>query len=156
MIKNNFNIEVVKDFLKDAPKNSKIYIGSDSTKIKKKRIRFATVIAIHTFNESGIGQGAKVFGEINYENDIDGNAAKPFNRMISETTRVVELFKSLKKEIGNKYVELHVDINPNKEHGSSVAYNAAKGYIKGMTGIDAKFKPEAFCASFAADKFCST
>jgi predicted RNase H-related nuclease YkuK (DUF458 family) len=50
-------------------------------------------------------------------------------------------------------VEIHLDINPDEIHGSSVALQQAIGYIRGTCNIVPMVKPNAFCASFAADRY---
>ena len=65
----------------------------------------------------------------------------------------VETYEELYDVLQDKDVELHIDVSPNKENGSNIVHNAAVGYIKGMTGIDCKVKPEAFAASCVADHF---
>ena len=52
-------------------------------------------------------------------------------------------------------IEIHLDINTEKEHGSSCAASEAAGYVLGMTGIEPKLKPEAFASSFGADHYAN-
>ena len=145
-------IKEIKEFIKKTDKDTKIYIGTDSTKLKKKKVRYATVVVIH---QSGI-KGCKIFGYTSFEKDIDYKANKPFNRMMSETYKSAELYLELANTIGNRYNEVHLDINKEEIHGSSVAINAAIGYIQGVCGIVPKSKPaeNSFAASCVADKWC--
>jgi predicted RNase H-related nuclease YkuK (DUF458 family) len=48
-------------------------------------------------------------------------------------------------------MEVHLDINPNPKHKSSIAVKEALGWVKGSLGIDAKIKPDSFAATHAAD-----
>jgi predicted RNase H-related nuclease YkuK (DUF458 family) len=50
-------------------------------------------------------------------------------------------------------VEVHLDINPDEEHGSNCVINQAIGYIKGTCNVVPLVKPQAFAASYAADRF---
>ena len=50
-------------------------------------------------------------------------------------------------------VEVHLDINPNEMHGSSCVISQAIGYIKGVCNVIPFVKPDAFAASYAADRF---
>jgi predicted RNase H-related nuclease YkuK (DUF458 family) len=52
-------------------------------------------------------------------------------------------------------VEVHLDINPDEMHGSSCVISQAIGYIKGTCNVVPFVKPEAFAASYAADRFRS-
>ena len=153
----NFDIEEVKEFIKNSSESSSIYIGADSQRFKKKvgkerkwYARYSTVVIIH--HDSC--KGAKVFGKIDVEPDFEQNLSKPFTRMWNEMIRASDIVKELEEVIGNRRIEIHLDINPNKDHGSNVAYQAAKGYIMSMHGFEPKFKPAAdsFAASCAADR----
>jgi len=48
--------------------------------------------------------------------------------------------------------EVHLDINPDQMHKSSVVVNQAIGYIKGTCNVIPMVKPRAFAASYAADR----
>ena len=147
-----FDYNTVKQFIKDHP-TSKIYFGCDSTRIKKKRVRFATVICIHYEGH----KGAKVFGEISYEELVDSNSSKPINRMLAEVTKVIEMFTRFEDVLIDRIddVSVHLDINPNESCGSNVAYGAALGMIQGTLGIDPVCKPDAWAASFCSDRYCN-
>jgi predicted RNase H-related nuclease YkuK (DUF458 family) len=49
-------------------------------------------------------------------------------------------------------VEVHLDINPDEQHGSSCVISQAVGYIKGTCNVVPFVKPQAFAASYAADR----
>lgn len=57
--------------------------------------------------------------------------------------------------LGYTEIEIHLDINPNKEHNSSLVVQQAVGYIKGVCMVEPKVKPLAFAASAAADRYKS-
>jgi len=145
-----FDIEEIKIFIEKF-KNSKIYLGCDS-QVTRKRVRYATVICIHYEGS----RGAKVFGEVTYDHIIDANKSKPINRMLSEVNKIVELYNKLEEVLIDRIddIEIHVDVNPNENEGSYVAYGAAKGMIQSMIGIMPIFKPFAFASSCTADKLC--
>jgi predicted RNase H-related nuclease YkuK (DUF458 family) len=46
-----------------------------------------------------------------------------------------------------------LDINPDEQYGSSCVISQAVGYIKGVCNVIPFVKPEAFAASYAADRF---
>jgi len=52
-------------------------------------------------------------------------------------------------------VEVHLDISPDDMHGSSCVISQAIGYIKGTCNVMPFVKPNAFAASYAADRFKS-
>jgi predicted RNase H-related nuclease YkuK (DUF458 family) len=45
-----------------------------------------------------------------------------------------------------------LDINPKEEHNSSVVLSQAVGYIKGTCNVTPLVKPNAFAATYAADR----
>ena len=141
----------VKEFIAESSSTSKIYFGADSSRFKSKGKWFATYTIVVVIHKDGC-KGAKVFGYSETEPDYDKKFNRPAFRMLNETYKVSELFLLLTDTIGNREVEIHLDINPNEMHGSSCALHQAIGYIKGMCGIDAKVKPNAFAASYAADR----
>ena len=75
--------------------------------------------------------------------------------MLFRSYKAAELYLELAESIGERHCEVHIDINPNEKHGSSCVIQEAVGYIRGMTGVTPKVKPEAWAASIAADKFPS-
>lgn len=134
-------------------KDAKIYLGCDSVKVRRKKLRFATVVCIHYNGNNGV----KVFGEITYEKAIKEDDSKPINKMLAEVNKVIELYNRLEDVLIHRIndVEIHLDINPNENEGSYVAHGAAKGIVEGMVGIMPIFKPFAFASTCAADKFCN-
>ena len=147
-----FDVQEVKQFIENNP-DSKIYLGVDSVRVKKNKVRYACVVCIHYAGH----QGAKVFGEISYGEVQDAKLGRPINRMLEEVNKVIELYSKLEDVLIERAddVSIHLDINPDKSAGSSIAYGAAKGMIEGTIGIEPTMKPESFAASFAADRYCN-
>jgi len=136
--------------------NHKLYFGCDSIAYKKGRNadgtpiwygKFATVFVVHLEGR----HGCRIFRHIDHERVHDSKKSRPFDRMMKEAYRVSALYNELKELVDGFDMEIHVDVNPNAEHGSSVAYSAATGYILGTTGQVPIAKPDAWAASFAAD-----
>lgn len=144
-------IETIKDFIESNP-TAKIFLGVDSQRMKKKRVKFATVVIIH-YQENGTGKGAKIFTDVMYEDVRDNNLGRPFNRMMKEVSLVTELYHQLEDVLIDKEFAIHLDVNPVEGTGSNVAYGAAKGMIWGMVGIEPVCKPDAWAASCAADRY---
>jgi len=146
----NYDIDEVKQFIKDNPE-SKIYIGGDSIRIKKSKVKFATVICIHYSGH----RGAKIFGKISYHEITDANLGRPINRMLKEVELIIEMFKELEDVLIERAddVSIHLDIASDKTYGSNVAYHAAKGMVMSLTGIEPMFKNDSFASSFAADYY---
>ena len=49
-------------------------------------------------------------------------------------------------------IQVHLDINPDEMYGSSCVINEAVGYIRGTCNVIPLVKPQAFAASYAADR----
>lgn len=143
-------IEEIKEFLVNVEPESKIYLGCDSIKYKKGNTwyaRYTTVIVIHL----GGKHGCRVFSYTETERDFDPDMTKPRMRLMNESYKVCGLYLELAPELEEFECEIHLDINPDKKHNSSLVINQAIGYVKGMTQLDAKAKPDAFAASSCAD-----
>jgi hypothetical protein len=74
---------------------------------------------------------------------------------MNEVYKVSELFQNLKEVLEDRKVEVHLDINPDIAHGSSCVVQQAIGYIKGTCNVIPMVKPNAFAASYAADRYNS-
>ena len=144
----NFDIDYIKEFILQH-EDSKVYLGVDSQRVRKKKVRFAVVVAIHYNNNNG----AKIFHNITYEKVDDAKLSRPFMRMMTEVNKVTELYTQLEDVLIDRDFEIHLDISANVNHGSNVAHGYAKGMVWGTVGIEPIFKPESWCASCAADKF---
>jgi predicted RNase H-related nuclease YkuK (DUF458 family) len=71
---------------------------------------------------------------------------------MNEVYKVAEVYQKLVDVIGDRQVEIHLDINPDERHNSSIVIQQAVGYIKGMCNVVPLVKPNAFAASYAADR----
>lgn len=147
-----FDIEEVKKYISQSSQSSRIYIGSDSERFKMNGKWFAdymTVVVIHIDGS----KGCKIFGDVTHEQDFDQKAGRPSMRLMNEVYKASDLYFQLAEVIGDRHCELHLDINPNERHGSSCVVNQAIGYIIGTCNMRPKLKPQAWCASAAADRF---
>lgn len=148
--------DVVK-VINESSKESKIYIGCDSIVIKRRKekfrkIRYTTVIVIHIDG----AKGGNVYGTFEYDVIGKGEQYKrePKLRLMNEVYKIAELYMELAPLV-NKDIEVHLDLNPNEKHLSNKVVNQALGYVKGVCGVDAKLKPDAWAASACADKWHS-
>ena len=141
-------IKEVKKFIQDHP-TAKIYLGADSQRVKKKRIKFVTVVVVHYEGHCG----AKVFHDITYDYVKDAKLSRPFNRMMKEVSLLTDLYSKLEDILLERDFEIHLDVSSDPANGSSVAYQAAKGVIWGYIGVEPICKPDAWCASSVADKY---
>jgi len=139
-------IEEAKQAILDSSKESSVYIGCDSIRFRKNKMwyaKYSTVIIVHMDSK----RGCKLF-----HSSIDmpdyGNLKQ---RLLTEVQMAVSTATEIIDVIGDRHMEIHLDINPNPKHKSSVAVKEALGWVKGSLGLDAKIKPSSFAATHAAD-----
>jgi predicted RNase H-related nuclease YkuK (DUF458 family) len=153
MYNKKINLEEVKTFIESCGPNTKVYLGCDSEKVKMNGVWHADyIIAIVVHMNSK--NGCKIFGQITRERDYDQARNKPRMRLMNEVYKVAEMYLNLAAII-DVDIEVHLDINPNEEYNSNIVINEAIGYIKGMCNVVPLVKPNAFAASYAADRLKS-
>lgn len=151
-----FDLSEFEKFLYNEPATSKVYIGTDSARFRRKGqwfVDYITVVVIHRNSKNG----CKIFGEIVREPDKHEKLSRPFSRMMSETAKAVDMYQRIEDVLILADLEtdpeIHLDINPDEAHGSSCAIQAAIGYVRGMLNVIPLVKPNAVAASYAADRY---
>jgi predicted RNase H-related nuclease YkuK (DUF458 family) len=152
-----FNLRKIKEYIDQESITSKIYIGTDSTTRKKNGKWVADYYTVVVIHRNGCN-GCKIFGEITTEEDFNTNRKKPTYRLMNECYKVSAAYLELIDIIGDRECEIHLDLNPNKKFVSSLVVEQAIGYIKGTCNIIPMVKPDAFAASYCADRLgrCGT
>jgi predicted RNase H-related nuclease YkuK (DUF458 family) len=145
------NIREVKAFIDAQSFETKVYIGVDSERYNIKGIWYADYTLAVVVHIDGC-HGCKIFGEVQRERDYDQRKDKPSMRLMNEVYKVSELFQKLKDVLEDREVQVHLDINPDMNYGSSCVVQQAIGYIKGTCNVTPMVKPKAFAASYAADR----
>ena len=145
------DLEEVKRFIEVQSQTTKIYIGADSVRFRMNGQWYADYTLAVVIHIDG-RHGCKIFGEVQREIDYDHKKSKPAVRLMNEVYKVSELFRSLIDVLENRHVEVHLDINPDEKFGSSCVVQQAIGYIKGTCNVIPLVKPNAFAASYAADR----
>lgn len=160
---NKMKFDEIKDYISNSTPQTKIYIGCDSVrrrkKINGKESWFATygrVVVIHRHSFSGMGEGCKVFADKITIPDYgvvesSGKIKNLRQRMIQEVTYALEVFEEIWESFDDREFQIHLDINSDEKAPSHVALKEARGYVRAVTGQDPEFKPIAPAASFAAD-----
>jgi predicted RNase H-related nuclease YkuK (DUF458 family) len=147
-----FDIDEVRQYITNSSESTSVYIGADSERYRGRDgnwyADYTTAIVIHIDGS----RGCKVFGDVVTERDYDKRHDRPAYRLMNEVYKASAMYLELFEAIGDRHVEVHLDINPDELHGSSCVIQQATGYIRGMCGFAPKVKPEAFAASYAADR----
>jgi predicted RNase H-related nuclease YkuK (DUF458 family) len=146
-----FNIPHIKEFIEAQGPDTRIYIGVDSERVRGADRQwygvYTAAIVVHIDGK----HGCKLFGEVTRERDYD-RVDRPNTRLMTEVYKVSELYLKLSEVLEGRKVEVHLDINPNDHHASSNVVSQAIGYIKGTCNVVPLVKPDAFAASYAADR----
>ena len=146
------DLEKVSEFINAQTPETRIYLGCDSERIKIDGVWYADYILAIVVHING-NNGCRLFGEVQRERVWDVKPGKPAMRLMTEVYKVSELYLKLAEVLEGRHVEVHLDINPDEQYGSSCVISQAVGYIKGTCNVIPFVKPEAFAASYAADRF---
>jgi predicted RNase H-related nuclease YkuK (DUF458 family) len=146
-----FDIQEVKNFLAKQGRNTRVYLGADSERLKVDGVWYADYALAVVVHIDGC-HGCKIFGYVEREMDYDHKKSKPAMRLMTEVYKVSELFQSLSEVLEDFHVEVHLDLNKDDEFGSSCVVQQAIGYIKGTCNVTPMVKPDAPAASFCADR----
>ena len=144
----------VAEYIRSQGPDSKIYIGGDSHRFQKPSEKnrwyaeYTMVIVVHKDGK----HGCKIFGENSIEPDYDSVQNKPRLRLMNEVYKIADLYLQLQDIIGDREIEIHLDINAKENAGSSCVVQQAVGYIRGVCNVIPMTKPKAFAASCAADR----
>ena len=147
----NFNLEEVKEFIRNQSPTTKVYLGADSERIRVNGVWYADYTLAVVVHVDG-SKGCKIFGDVIREIDYDHKKSKPAMRLMTEVYKIADLFQNLSDVLEDRHVEVHLDINPNELFGSSCVVQQAIGYIRGTCNLTPQVKPNAFAASYAADR----
>ena len=147
-----FNLEEVKDFIRNSSDSTCVYIGADSERYRGKNDDWYADYTVAVVVHHDGNRGCKVFGKVVSERDYDKKHDRPAYRLMNEVYKAAEMYMELAEVIGDRHVEVHLDINPDIVHGSSCVVQQAVGYIRGTCNVIPMVKPEAFAASYAADR----
>lgn len=148
-----FENDEVREYIENISEDSKIYLGCDSQRAKKKGVWYAYYTIALVVHIDG-RHGCKIFYITSKERDYDHKLKKPTMRLMNEVYKVAEAYAQISDMIGDRYFEIHLDVNPNEGEGSNHIMKQAIGYIQGVCMVKPKIKPQAFAASKAADHGC--
>jgi predicted RNase H-related nuclease YkuK (DUF458 family) len=148
------DVSAVEQFVRDLGPETRIYLGADSERYKMNKTWWAEYTVAVVVHING-NNGCKIFGEITRERDYDQKASRPSTRLMNEVYKVSEMFQRLAPVLASRPIEVHLDINPDEMYGSSCVISQAIGYIRGTCNVAPMVKPNAFAASYAADRLKS-
>ena len=144
------DFEIIQKFLEDCDDNTKVYLGCDSERVLSHGKFYADYTLALVIHVNG-NNGCKIFSETIREPDYDIRN-KPYTRLMNEVYKVAELYKQTLEVLGDRKIEVHLDINSSDKHFSNNVVSQAIGYIRGVCNVDPVIKPLAWAASCAADR----
>lgn len=149
---NETKIKEICEYIRNSSETSKIYLGCDSTaylRNKQRMVDYYWVVVVHINGRNG----CRIFGDRMTEPDYSKDKKKPLYRLMTEVQKVAELYMHLEESIGDREVEIHLDLNPSSKHASNLIVDQAIGYIKGTCNVVPLIKPDSWASSHVADKF---
>ena len=144
------DFEIIQKYLEDCDDNTKVYLGCDSERVLSHGKFYADYTLALVIHVNG-NNGCKIFSETIREPDYDIRN-KPYTRLMNEVYKVAELYKQTLEVLGDRKIEVHLDINSSDKHFSNNVVSQAIGYIRGVCNVDPVIKPLAWAASCAADR----
>jgi predicted RNase H-related nuclease YkuK (DUF458 family) len=144
-------IRQIQDFIRAESPTSKIFIGCDSEAYSFKGERMADYYLVVVVHING-RNGCKIFGDKITERDYSKDKRKPTFRLMNEVYKASALYLELADAIGEREVEIHLDLNPDKRFASNLVLEQAIGYVKGTCNVIPLVKPDSWVATHVADK----
>ena len=137
-----------------------IYVGCDS-QVNRSHTVYSVAIGLRRLID-GIGHGVHVIHTREYEDLVNNEKGDIINRLWEEVMKLSQVALFLREnDFDVSVVEPHVDANVHKftngsksENYSNAIYSQALGYLRGLGFDNAKGKPEAFAATYAANRYC--
>lgn len=126
--------------------NSSVYIGCDSVRYKKNGkwfARYSTVVILHKDSRNGCS--------VYHNTEVLPDYGTLKARLLNEVGYAVAAATEILDVVGDRHMEIHLDINPDPKHKSHVAVKEATGWVLG-SGMVPVLKPEAFAATHSADR----
>lgn len=138
-------LEEAKQSIKESSLESSVYIGTDSKRFKKNGkwyAKYSTVIVLHIDSK----HGCKIF----HQSEVLPDYGNLKQRLLNEVSYATTVAQEIIEVIESRPLCVHLDLNPDPKHKSSIAVKEALGWCAGL-GFDAKVKPHAWAATHAAD-----
>lgn len=139
-------IDDAKTAIAASSKESAVFIGCDSIRFKKHGrwfARYSTVIVLHIDS----CRGCRVF----HDSEVVPDYGNLKMRLMTEVGYAVGAATEILDVIDGRPFSIHLDINTDPKHKSSVAVKEAIGYVRGTMGFDPILKPHSLMASHCAD-----
>lgn len=141
--------EAAKEAIRQSSADSSVYIGCDSIRFKKQGVwyaKYATVVVVHKDS----CHGCSIFYDSQTIRDFGQGTEGLKNRLLTETNYALMAATDILDVLGDRRLEVHLDLNNDPKHKSNVAVKEAMGWVMGM-GFTPVIKPDGWAATHAAD-----
>lgn len=141
--------EDAKEAIRQSSADSSVYIGCDSIRFKKNGdwyAKYATVVVVH--KESS--KGCRIFYDSQVLRDYGQGAEGLKSRLLNEVNFAIMAATDVLDVLGDRHLEVHLDLNNDPKHKSNIAVKEAVGWVMGM-GFTPVIKPLGWAATHAAD-----
>ncbi len=141
------NLNDMNSIIKDhIDKSGQIIIGSDSM-LTSEKIIFVNAVCL-------IGKNSPHHCKFFYNRYIEKDQSNKnlMVRLLNETMTSLKIAEEIKLNNQNADIEIHIDVNNSSKFLSNKYASSIIGYITG-SGYKYKIKPDAFAASWLADKY---
>lgn len=142
-------IAAVKEAIANSSPESGVYIGCDSIR-KKKHGKFHATYAVVVIVHRDSKHGGQIFAHIETVPDYGSMR----ERLMNEVGYAVKAGWEIADIIEGRPFQIHLDLNPDPKHKSSVAVKEAAGYVLSAFQMEPILKPDGFAAQHAADRLC--
>lgn len=137
--------DAAKQAIRESSASSSVYIGCDSVRFKKDNIwyaKHATVVVVHRDSRHGC--------QIFYDSVTMRDYGSLKDRLLNEVNFAIMAATDVVEVLGNRHLEVHLDLNGDPKHKSNIAVKEAVGWVMGM-GFHPVIKPDGWAATHAAD-----
>lgn len=141
MKKVQFDFDEIRNVIKNSSPETSIYVACDSAE-RGNSTTFVTVVVVH-FDSC---HGGQVFKEI----IVEPKRLRMRDKLLAEVYKSVETALLITDSVGERKLQVHLDVSPDKKYGSNIVFKEGMSYVKAY-GLDAVAKHESWAAYCCAD-----
>lgn len=144
----DFDYTMIKELIRASSQETSVYVGCDS-QIKGSVTDFVLVIIVHHDSK----HGAKIF----HSHRKETRRMPLRERLWQEVYMATEAAFQIVDAVGMRPMQIHLDLNTDEKHKSSLIVKEAIAYVRG-SGFEVRVKDKknpgaSFAASYAADHY---
>lgn len=141
MKKIQFDFDEIRNVISNTSPETSIYVACDSAE-RGNSTTFVTVIVVHFDSR----HGGQVFKEVL----VEPRRLRMRDKLLAEVYKSTETALLISDSCGDRKLQVHLDISPDKKYGSNIVFKEGMSYVKAY-GLDAVAKHESWAAYCCAD-----